>query len=138
MPPLKGLFRPIMALPCQAIIPTATRPWVRARAWFKCSLPPTRKLGYALVWSTSAVLVRLTNSSLGSISEHLNDSDGAIHGYEQALRQNPYSAPALLAIANILRGRDQFAQAIEYLKAITKFDERNGEVWATLGKHISA
>jgi glucose repression mediator protein len=62
----------------------------------------------------------------------------AIHAYEQALRHNPYSAPSLQAVANILRSRDQFANAIEYLKAVVKFDDRNGEVWATLGMFVSA
>ena len=64
----------------------------------------------------------------------MNSTDEASHAYEQALRHNRYSVPAMLAIANILRARDQFGPAIEYLKAITKFEDRNGEVWAALGK----
>jgi glucose repression mediator protein len=64
----------------------------------------------------------------------MNDTDGATMAYEAALRHNRYSVAAMLAIANILRSRDNFGPAIEYLKAITKFEERNGEVWASLGK----
>jgi predicted Zn-dependent protease len=69
----------------------------------------------------------------GTISELQNDTDGAAAAYEQVLRYNPYSVPAMLAISHILRNRDQFSNAIEYLKHITKIDERNGEVWGALG-----
>lgn len=63
----------------------------------------------------------------------MNNGNDAISAYENALRHNRYSVHAMLAIANILRGRDQFAPAIDYLRAITKFEERNGDVWASLG-----
>jgi len=37
------------------------------------------------------------------------------------------------AISCILRSRDQFALAIEYLRTILKIDPNNGEVWGSLG-----
>ncbi|KAF2668304.1 TPR-like protein, partial [Microthyrium microscopicum] len=70
---------------------------------------------------------------IGSLCELMNDPSGASHAYESALRHNRFSVTAMLNIANILRARDAFPPAIEYLKAITKFEERNGEVWAALG-----
>jgi tetratricopeptide (TPR) repeat protein len=39
----------------------------------------------------------------------------------------------MLGVANIYKQRDQFAQAIDYLTAITKLEENHGEVWALLG-----
>ncbi len=81
---------------------------------------------------------KLTNSSLGALFEGTKDYDGAIHCFESALRQNAYSVPALLGIANIFRSKDVYPQAIEYLRAITKFEERNGEVWETLGKSANS
>jgi len=37
------------------------------------------------------------------------------------------------AISNILRAKDQFAMAIDYLRAILKIEGNNGEVWGSLG-----
>jgi tetratricopeptide (TPR) repeat protein len=65
------------------------------------------------------------------------DLDGAAACYEQALRHNSYSIPAMLGVANILKQRDQFAQAIDYLNAITKIEDNHGEVWALLGKCLA-
>jgi general transcriptional corepressor CYC8 len=63
-----------------------------------------------------------------------NDQDGALYSYEQVLRHNQYSVPAMLAISHILRSRDQFAPAIDYLRHITKIDSTNGDVWGSLGE----
>jgi len=38
------------------------------------------------------------------------------------------------AISNILRAKDQFGVAIDYLRTILKLDANNGEVWGSLGK----
>jgi len=53
--------------------------------------------------------------------------------YERALHANPNSVPAMNAISLILRSREEFPKAVEYLQAILKIDERNGEVWGSLG-----
>lgn len=37
-------------------------------------------------------------------------------------------------IACILRTKDHFPQAVEYLRTILKVDPANGEVWGSLGK----
>ena len=62
------------------------------------------------------------------------DLDGAIQAYEQAIRHNSWSIPAMQAISNILRAKDQFNMAIDYLRTILKLDTNNGEVWGSLGK----
>lgn len=40
----------------------------------------------------------------------MNDLDRAMAAYESALRQNPYSIPAMNQIATILRAREQFSR----------------------------
>ncbi len=78
----------------------------------------------------------MANKLSGTVSELQGDLDGAAACYEQALRHNSYSIPAMLGVANIYKQRDQFAQAIDYLTAITKLEENHGEVWALLGKSL--
>lgn len=63
----------------------------------------------------------------------MGDLDGAMHAYEQALRHNQWSIPAMNAISGILRAKEQFPKAIEYLQNILKIDPQNGEVWGNLG-----
>jgi glucose repression mediator protein len=70
---------------------------------------------------------------LGSFAELLNNLDEAIACYEHALRHNPRSVPAMNAISCILRTQEQFHKAVDYLQQILKLDERNGEVWGSLG-----
>ena len=70
----------------------------------------------------------------GSLTELMGDLDGAMHAYEQALRHNQWSIPAMSAISCILRTREQFQKAIEYLQNILKLDPQNGESWGSLGK----
>ncbi len=53
--------------------------------------------------------------------------------YEHALNANPNSIPAMNAISLILRTREDFHKAVEYLQAILKIDSNNGEVWGSLG-----
>ena len=64
----------------------------------------------------------------------MGDLDGALHSYEQVMRHNSWSVPAMVAIAGILRAKDRFAPAIEYLNQILKIEPNNGEVWGMLGE----
>ena len=64
----------------------------------------------------------------------MGDMDGAINAYEQALRHNTYSVQAMNAISCILRTKENFPRAVEYLQAILKLDQGNGEVWGSLGR----
>ena len=63
----------------------------------------------------------------------MGDLDGAVNAYEQALRHNQYSIQAMNAISCILRTKENFPRAVEYLQAILKLDGSNGEVWGSLG-----
>ena len=70
---------------------------------------------------------------LGQLSEMMGDLDGATAAYQHAMRFNQWSVPAMLAISCILRSKDQFTAAVEYLRSILKVDSTNGEVWSSLG-----
>lgn len=64
----------------------------------------------------------------------LKDEEAALQSYDCAIKNNSACVPAMMAIANMLKERDQYPPAIEYYRNITKYDEGNGEVWANLGK----
>lgn len=64
----------------------------------------------------------------------MGDLDGALHAYEQALRHNFQSIQAMNAISCILRTKENFPRAVEYLQGILKLDASNGEVWGSLGQ----
>jgi glucose repression mediator protein len=66
----------------------------------------------------------------------MGDLDSAMSAYEQALRHNQWSIPAMTAISQILRTREQFTKAIEYLQQILKLDPQNGETWGSLGMSL--
>ncbi|KAL4910155.1 hypothetical protein BDW74DRAFT_144535 [Aspergillus multicolor] len=70
---------------------------------------------------------------IGNLTELMGDLDGAMNAYEQALRHNQWSIPAMNAISCILRTREQFPKAIEYLQNILKLDTGSGETWGSLG-----
>ncbi|KAJ5081918.1 transcriptional corepressor Cyc8 [Penicillium alfredii] len=70
---------------------------------------------------------------IGSLTELMGDLEGAMNAYEQALRHNQWSIPAMNAISCILRTKEQFPKAIEYLQNILKLDANNGETWGSLG-----
>lgn len=74
--------------------------------------------------------------SIGSLTELMGDLDGAMSAYEQALRHNQYSIQAMNAISLILRTKEKFPRAVEYLQNILKLDGNNGEVWGSLGRFI--
>src|SRR4051794_21509860 len=63
----------------------------------------------------------------------MGNLDDAMASYERALRTNPNSIPAMNAMSSVLRTREDFPKAAEYLNAILKLDERNGEAWGCLG-----
>lgn len=63
----------------------------------------------------------------------MGDLDRAMGAYEAALRQNPYSIPAMNSISCILRTKEQFPKAVEYLQSILNIDQNNGEIWGSLG-----
>lgn len=65
----------------------------------------------------------------------MGDLDGALHAYEQALRHNFQSIQAMNAISCILRTKENFPRAVEYLQGILKLDASNGEVWGSLGQY---
>lgn len=75
------------------------------------------------------------NFSTGSLAELMGNPDEAMVMYEHALRANPNSIPALNAMSVVLRNREDFPKAAEYLNAILKLDGQNGEAWGSLGAH---
>ena len=77
------------------------------------------------------------NFAIGSLTELMGDLEGAMNAYEQALRHNQWSIPAMNAISCILRTKEQFAKAVEYLQNILKLDPTSGETWGSLGKNYS-
>lgn len=70
---------------------------------------------------------------VGGVAEMMDDLDRAASAYESALRQNPYSIPAMTQIASILRTKEQFSKAVEYLQSILNLDQSNGDIWGSLG-----
>ncbi|KAL8811810.1 MAG: hypothetical protein Q9223_003269 [Gallowayella weberi] len=70
---------------------------------------------------------------IGSASELMGDLDGALTAYERALRHNYQSIAAMNAISCILRTKENFPKAVEFLQGILKLDNNNGEVWGSLG-----
>ncbi|RYC60108.1 hypothetical protein CHU98_g6102 [Xylaria longipes] len=88
-------------------------------------------------WAAPSRHMIAVNESLwmqiGSFSELLGNLDDAMQAYERALNANPNSVPAMNAISLILRTREDFHKAVEFLQAILKIDGQNGEVWGSLG-----
>lgn len=80
----------------------------------------------------------LIGDRVGSATELMGDLDGALHAYEQALRHNFQSIQAMNAISCILRTKENFPRAVEYLQGILKLDQSNGEVWGSLGQYQSS
>ena len=66
----------------------------------------------------------------------MGDADAAVQSYEQALRINQWSIPAMQSISCILRTKEQFPHAVDYLKTILTVDKMNGEVWGNLGMAV--
>lgn len=70
---------------------------------------------------------------LGGLAEQMGNLDDAMASYERALRTNPNSISAMNAMSSVLRTREDFPKAAEYLNAILKLDEGNGDAWGSLG-----
>lgn len=64
----------------------------------------------------------------------MGDVDNAKVAYEQALRFNQWSIPAMNAISGILRNKEQFHLAADLLQKILQIDSTNGDIWGSLGK----
>ena len=71
---------------------------------------------------------------IGQLNESMGDLDAATDAFENALRHNANSVQAMQAISCILRTKDQFPAAVEYLKNILKLEHNNGDTWSSLGK----
>ncbi|KAI4220562.1 MAG: hypothetical protein L6R36_007533 [Xanthoria steineri] len=85
---------------------------------------------------TPAHLAQLNEAvwlGIGSASELMNDLDSALTAYERALQHNYQSITAMNAISCILRTKENFPRAVEFLQGILKLDQNNGEVWGSLG-----
>lgn len=78
-----------------------------------------------------------THTIIGSWAELMGDLNCAMTAYEYALRQNPYSIPAMNSISCILRTKEQFSKAVEYLQSILNLDNTNGDIWGSLGKSFT-
>ncbi len=87
----------------------------------------------ALPTSIAAPSSPLLTPDEGGLAEQMGNLDDAILSYERALRTNPNSIAAMNSISSVLRTREDFPKAAEYLNAILKLDERNGEAWGCLG-----
>jgi len=85
------------------------------------------------VTDTSRPLMLSIDSFAGSLNELLGDHEGALFAYEQALRHNQWSPQTLNAISCILRTKEKYPEAMEYLKNILKVEPANGEAWGNLG-----
>ncbi|KAI0025109.1 hypothetical protein F4780DRAFT_722274 [Xylariomycetidae sp. FL0641] len=87
-------------------------------------------------WIPSRQIIAVNEAlwlQIGSYSELLGQFEEAMFAYERALSANPKSIQAMNAISLILRTQENFSKAVEYLQAILKIDESNGEVWGSLG-----
>ncbi|RKP01410.1 hypothetical protein CXG81DRAFT_12034, partial [Caulochytrium protostelioides] len=89
--------------------------------------------------ATPAVLQALSAKNeqtwieVGTLAELMNDADHALSAYENALRHNPDSIPALTQIASLYRSREQYDKAIDAFQQILEMDGRNGEIWGAVG-----
>ncbi|KAF2433081.1 TPR-like protein [Tothia fuscella] len=98
--------------------------------------PPGHPNGMPIQKNLQQMLSQVNEATwlqIGALNELQGDLDAAITAYEQAIKHNSWSVPAMQAISCILRSRDQFGHAIDYLRTILKIDANNGEVWGSLG-----
>ena len=91
---------------------------------------------YSTPLRLSMIKVSQLRHHIGSTCELQGDPDGALFAYEKALQHNFQSIQALNAISCILRTKENFPRAVEYLQTILKLDQSNGEVWGSLGSYI--
>lgn len=57
----------------------------------------------------------------------------AMAAYDHALKANPNSIPAMNGISTVLRTREEFPKAADYLQAILKLEPNHGQAWGDLG-----
>lgn len=70
---------------------------------------------------------------IGKLAESMSELDRAHMCFENSLRHNPYSVPALTAIANLCRSRDQYSRAVEYFQRVLNIEVNNGTIWSSVG-----
>lgn len=63
---------------------------------------------FDFIAQTEYIHLRLFFSATGSAAEAMEDYERAIAAYESSLRHNPYSVPAMNAIAGVHRTMDRF------------------------------
>ena len=122
-PPPPGVAPAQQWAPSRQILAMNEAVWVQIG---KCI--PMSKPSYILCLPAT-----LANCYAGSFSELLGNLDDAMAAYEHALRANPNSIQAMNSISLILRTREEFGKAVDYLQAILKIDATNGEAWGSLG-----
>jgi tetratricopeptide (TPR) repeat protein len=71
--------------------------------------------------------------AIGSAAEAMEDYERAIAAYDSALRHNPYSVPAMNAIAGVHRTMDRFEKAVDYFQRVLNIVPENGETWGAMG-----
>lgn len=71
--------------------------------------------------------------SIGSAAEAMEDYTRALSAYDSALLHNPYSVPALSAMASMYRTLDHFDLAVECFQRVLNITPDNGEVWGAMG-----
>ncbi|KAG0652862.1 General transcriptional corepressor ssn6 [Hyphodiscus hymeniophilus] len=98
--------------------------------------PPQPGMPPQQQWPASQQMAAMNEAvwlQIGSLAEMMGNLDEAKLAYENALRSNARSIPAMNAISCILRTQEHFHQAVEYLQNILKLDNNNGDVWGSLG-----
>lgn len=96
--------------------------------------PPTARYGGAAPSRQIMALTEAVWIQIGSFAEVLGSPEEALQAYTAALRANPSSVTAMNAISLILRTREEFHKAVEFLQDILKLEPSNGEAWGSLGK----
>lgn len=90
-----------------------------------------QRIGKTRIWETARSLLICRP---GSLNELTGDLEAALFAYEQALRHNQWSTQTLNAISCILRTKEKYPEAMEFLKNILKVEPSNGEAWGNLGQ----
>ena len=89
--------------------------------------------------SSSSAVQKLTLAneqtwvSIGAAAETMEDFERALSAYESALRHNPFSVPALNAIAGVHRTLDNFEKAVDYFQRVLNIVPENGDTWGSMG-----
>lgn len=77
-------------------------------------------------------------SVIGNLRMLMEDPEKAVRAYEEALRKNPYSAPALLGLVRYHKKVGNDARVVEYSQRYLALDESGaaGEVWQVIGQAL--